>query len=112
MQFNQLLFVLRHMKKTLPCQECHKSFSNHDIEVIDLFDQECLFHLMCSECGSSTEAHVNIVDGVSNPDITISSHVPVTVDDIHNISKTLSAHKGGFKTLFASGKKKSPRKSK
>ena len=100
MLYAHLAMIIRFLKKNLPCPDCNKSFTNHEIDIIELQDEACILFIGCEECELELEVEIISRDGEFEPQINILSNTPVTKEDVDRISKVLSSHKGSLKSLL------------
>jgi len=98
MNFDNLKEVVRHLKKTLPCKNCNKTYLYKNISVIVATPNEGIFALKCQKCGVVTMAEVGINQEREHRAI-------VTKNDVNEMHEFLESFNGDFKSLFKSTKK-------
>ena len=87
------------LKKSLKCPQCNKRFTNDNVEIFDLVDNECSLAVFCDVCPITIEVDVAAVEN-GKPMINVYPHDVVTEDDVEKVSKALSSHKGSLKKLL------------
>lgn len=100
MLYAHLALILRFLKKNLPCPGCSKHFTNHEIDILEIHDDACVLFIACESCDLELEVEILTKEGELEPHINILSESPVTEEDVENISKVLSNHKGSLKSLL------------
>lgn len=105
MTYSDLKQIVKQLKKTVPCNVCHKKFTDDDLEVVSTFQNEGLFHFDCRNCKNQLMVHVSIMgqNQEKTANFNIKSHSPDMVNpnealDMHNF---LNKFNGDFKQLFS-----------
>ncbi len=120
MNYSELQQIIRYIRKSLPCSQCKKAYTNDNIEVLSTFDDQALFHLNCSHCTNQIIVHVTI----SDQETTLTSKetdtqqiiqakkamnerahrsigkADITLNDVIDIHQFLNTFNGDFKSLF------------
>lgn len=104
MNYRELKEISRQLKKTVPCNICHKKFLDEDLQVVSTYQNEGLFHFDCHNCKNQLMVHVSIIakNNERNANFFIKTRTPEKVNpnevlDMHNF---LSKFNGDFKELF------------
>jgi len=107
MNINDLLIVIKHVRKNSLCPHCNKRYNTQDISILASTKNECLLELKCPYCKKTAltdivstqkdneESEINSVplinqiikDGISN-------------NDILDVKNFLDNFDGDFKKLF------------
>lgn len=105
MLYNQLLHILRTLKKSLSCPKCQQRFQNQHIDVVDIYEDEGLFLAYCPSCDVAVEVTMTLQDEETlfshNYIDEYSKQMSVTEDDIKGVAKRLESFKGNLKDLFS-----------
>lgn len=102
MDIPELKEVINHLKKTVPCSQCSKTFVNEEIKIISTFNNDALLHILCNNCGNQLLVHVSVVENTSKKKPSIKTHntISVSQDDVLDIHNFLKQFDGDFKELF------------
>jgi len=104
MNFTELKEIIKHLKKSMPCNYCHKKFVDEGLKVLSTFQNEALFHFRCFSCNNQLIVHVSIVEKdnkLSELNIQMQNASKITSNDILDIHNFLSQFDGDFKELFS-----------
>lgn len=108
MNYTDLQEIIKHLKKSIPCNSCKKKFANEGLHVITTFQNEALLHLNCFNCHNQLLLHVAIVNqqkhehGEGKNILNIQAHQPgkISTNEILDIHNFLNQFNGDFKELF------------
>lgn len=99
MRYDKLRHLVQHLKKTLPCTKCGKTFLYKDITVIITTEEEGIFSLKCSKCGVVTLANAGLEYERRHNSV-------ISKKDVNEMHEFLESFNGDFKKLFKSSNPK------
>ncbi len=105
MNYPELKEIIKQLKKTVPCNVCHKKFLDEDLQVVSTYQNEGLFHFHCHNCKNQLMVHVSIVgnseERSANFNIRTSNPDKVNPNEVLDMHNFLSKFNGDFKELFS-----------
>lgn len=99
MRYDKLKHLVQHLKRTLPCTHCDKSFMYKDIKIIITTDDEGIFSLECTKCGYVTMANAGLQPERRHNSV-------ISKRDVNEMTDFLDSFNGDFKKLFKSSNHK------
>ena len=99
MRYDKLKHLVQHLKKTLPCTGCGKTFFYKDITVVITTEEEGIFSLKCRKCGVVTFANAGLEYERRHNSV-------VSKRDVNEMHEFLDSFNGDFKKLFKSSNPK------
>lgn len=108
MEYNEFKEVIKHIKKTVPCGQCDKKFTDEGIKIVSQMGEDILFHFSCGNCGNQLLIHVTLTEQTQNPNrLKINTHdaALISQDDVLDIHNFLNKFNGDFRKLFSIYKK-------
>jgi hypothetical protein len=105
MNYPELKEIIKQLKKTAPCNVCHKKFMDEDLQVVSTYQNEGLFHFNCHNCKNQLMIHVAISgspdeEGGTNFSIKTRNADKVDPNEILDMHNFLRKFDGNFKELF------------
>lgn len=103
MHYAELKEIIKHLKKTLPCNTCNQRFADEDFKVLSTFNHEALFHFHCLKCNNQLLVHAAIVEQTPNGsklNIQAQKTDKISYNDFLDIHNFLNQFNGDFKELF------------
>lgn len=103
MNYSELREIIHHLKHVIPCNTCKGPFSNENIQVLSTFHDEGLLHFRCHNCKNQLFIHVMILHHLrkNNINISVSSAMPISPNDVIDVHNFLKHFDGDFKKLFS-----------
>lgn len=108
MTYNEFKEIINHVKKTVPCTQCDKKFTDEGIKILSQLNDEILFHFTCDTCSNQLLINVTITDQDQNHSrlkINTSSAPEISHNDVLDIHNFLNRFNGDFRKLFSITKK-------
>lgn len=101
MNYDELKFAVKHVKKTCKCVSCKRLFKDYDIHVIACTKDEALMELHCDACSCSTIVTVTLNSGIEVTEKnTQREHRSISKNDILDMKNFLNKFDGNFKKIF------------
>jgi len=108
MDYNELKEIIKYVKKTVPCGECERKFTDEGIKLVSQMGNDLLFHFTCANCGNQLMIHVTLSEHEQNPNrLKINTHNTnmISHDEVLDIHNFLNKFNGDFRSLFYINKK-------
>lgn len=108
MDYNELKEVIKYIKKTVPCSDCNRKFTDEGVKLVSQMGNDLLFHFTCANCGNQLLIHVTLSDQPQNPNrLKIDTHSASNIshDEVLDIHNFLNKFNGDFRSLFTINKK-------
>lgn len=93
MNYEELKFVIRYIKRLVSCSKCNKKFLDRNISVLATFPTEGVFQLDCRHCDHTMIVNIGIQQEAD-------SGRKITETDVHDMHHFLQKFNGDFKSLF------------
>ena len=108
MNYSELKEILKHLKKTVNCNNCKKKFATDDMQVVSTYNSEGLFHFTCHNCENQILVHVaimnqhheHVTEKSSAARIETQNTIVINQNDILDMHNFLNNFNGSFKELF------------
>lgn len=108
MDLNEFKEIIKHIKKTVPCSECQKKFTDNEVKLVSQMGSEVLFNFDCNRCKNQLLIHVTLASQKQNKNrLKINSHkgAQISHDEVLDIHNFLEKFNGDFRSLFYINKK-------
>lgn len=93
MNYEELKFVIRYIKKFVTCSKCESKFTDQNINILATLPVEAVFQINCAHCKHMMFVNIGI-QHENNENKVISKR------DIETMHKFLEKFNGDFKSLF------------
>lgn len=109
MNLNELLVIVRHIKKSSPCPSCNRPYRQQDISILASTKYECLVEMRCRYCKKTSLSDIVATPRERKPGEKIQNEVPlinqvirngITENDVLDIKNAMKNFDGNFKKLF------------
>ncbi len=106
MDYNELKEITKHLKKTVQCNVCNAKFTDKNIKLLSVMNDEGIFQLTCNHCKNEIVVHVTINGGEQSEINIKQNNTAISHNDVLDIHNFLQKFTGDFNKLFKNKKKK------
>lgn len=93
MNYEELKYVVRYIKRVINCSECNEKFISKDVNLLGVFPKEAVFQLDCKKCKNTMIVDIGIQYEKKQ------NHM-INKKDVENMRNFLEKFNGDFKSLF------------